>query len=249
MDDVFNRVFRRVTIAGTSLGQANEIIANVEGVEGETDDGLLYGTLGILANPRPQDADGAATGIAVVGADGLEPIATFDRRLAAARGALPTGALSLPGYQGQHVTTLEGAVAGQPKIIIEISGARVTLEGSVAGPTIKVERDGTPGVSVTIGPTNTVDVVRAGVAENVALYAPLQPLLQELVDTLQLLIAGDPFASPTPVPGLGTIIAALPGGSLLAAALATQLVTLLAASVAALNVSVASSAVLKASPT
>jgi len=234
MSDVFNKVFRRVTVTSTSLGPSNEINASVEGLDGETDDGLLYGTLGILANPKPQDADGAATGIAAVGQDELSTMATFDRRLAVARGPLPTGTISLPGYEGQHVTTHAGAVPGQAKITIEVGGAKAVFTSGT--------------------PAGTVDVTGAGTAENVALFAATQNFVTEILGFVELLCVGKLDAVPTPVPPvLGTLIAAsvIPGPvqALLTTAIATSYAQVTAAALAATNPAVASSSVLRASPT
>jgi hypothetical protein len=80
----------------------------------------------------------------------------------------------------------------------------------------------------------------------VALYDQMQSYLQELMDTLQLLIAGDPGAIP-PVPGLGTLLTALPGGAPLGTALIAQLAILVAASVTALDELQAASNSLQAS--
>jgi hypothetical protein len=240
MDDVFNKVHRRITIINTTLGQSNEVVATVEGLDGEVDESILYGTLGIIANPLPQNGDGAATGLAAVGADQNDPHATIDRRLTRARGPVPKGAISLPGYPGQHVTTEEGAVPGQPKVTIAVSGARITLEGGLAGPTIKIERDGPPAVSVTMGPGGTVDVVRAGIAENVALYAALQAYMTAQHAWIVL-------AQPTILAYL-TVIEPNPMGPLhlaFEAAFTAEGIAYNAAS----NPALASSAVLRASPT
>lgn len=83
-------------------------------------------------------------------------------------------------------------------------------------------------------------------AQNVALYPPLQPFLQETLDLLSLIVVGDPAAIP-PVPGLAPILAPFPGGAALASAMTTQLGLLKAAALTALSASTASSAVLKAS--
>lgn len=221
----FNLVWRNVDIVSTTTGRQNQILANVTGLDGETDaDTLVYGAGCVLFNPKP----GSANGLAAVGEDALYPVALSDKALSEARGAIPSGTGTLAGYEGQHVTVHEGAVPGQPKITIEVEGARAVFTGGLSGA--------------------TVDVTGAGTAENVALYAPIRPLLQEVVDTLQLLIAGDPTALPTPVPGLAVVFAALPGGPLLSAALVTQLGVLQGAATAALSASIASSAVLRASP-
>jgi hypothetical protein len=140
MSDVYNKVFRDVTIVSTSLGTSNEVKANVDGLDGEKDTSVLLGTLGIIANPKPQDVTGAAVGIAAVREDALTPIATMDRRLAQARGAIPTGTITLPGYEGQHVTVQEGALPGLPKVTIVAGGASITIETGVAGPTITIAR-------------------------------------------------------------------------------------------------------------
>lgn len=95
---------------------------------------------------------------------------------------------------------------------------------------------------------STCDVTKLGVAENVALYARIGTFLDE-VQTLLELIVGDPSAVP-PVPGLATLVGALPPpGPTISAALVTQLNVVKAAGVFALDSAVASSAVLRASPT
>lgn len=95
---------------------------------------------------------------------------------------------------------------------------------------------------------STVDVTKLGTAENVALYARIRTFLDE-VQTLLKIIVGDPTALPTPIPGLATLIAVVPGGAAISSALVAQLQIVKAAGVFALDANVASSAVLRASPT
>lgn len=155
---------------------------------------------------------------------------------------------ALPTQDPRHAALLEDEGKGGAQVYsVNNAGAvsRVFLAGSTGD--ITIQRASGP--QMAFG-ASTIDATKVSdTAQNVALYSPIQPTLQEIIDTLQLLIAGDPAAIPTPVPGLGTIIAALPGGPLLTAALTTQLALLQAAALTALDSSLASSSVLRASTT
>lgn len=131
-----------------------------------------------------------------------------------------------------------GGVASRVLVNVETPGSEEIVLAHGAGVTAKV----------TLGPTGTDVTGSSSLTFPVTLYPPILPYLQEVLDTLTLLIAGDPLALP-PVPGLGTLLAAVPGGAPLGTALVTQLLALTAASTTALNSAQASSAILRASTT
>lgn len=240
MEEIFNEVWRRFTLFGTSLGNRSQVLANIRGLaENEDDDGereeksLLYGVVGLLVRPKAKSATGAAIGFAAVSPDGLSPVATFDPRISEARGEIAEGTVSLAGYEGQHVTLQEGTLTNKPKIVIEVNGARIVVEQGAS--------------------SSTVDVTGVGVAENVALYSALQQHIIKLQSFIDLLCVGDEAAVP-PVPGiLPTLIAAsvLDGATktALTTALSTMYAQVVTTALAATNPAVASSAVLRASPT
>lgn len=169
--ELFNEVFRRVTVVGTAIGKGARVLANLRGLstgagdDGEKDEGsLLYGVIGLIVRPRPKNAAGAAHGIAAVAPDQLVPLAMFDPRIAQARGELSTGTISLAGYEGQHVTLEAARTHPYGKITIEVpqivgGGARLIIDGGALGPTIKLERDGPPPSSITLGPGGNVAIV------------------------------------------------------------------------------------------
>jgi len=225
MGDTFNRVWRTIDVVATTTGTKNQILANVAGLDGETDaDTLIYGAGCVLFNPKP----GSANGLAAVGEDRLYPVALADKALSEARGSIPAGTGTLAGYEGQHVTVHEGAVPGQAKITIEVLGAKMVFTGGA--------------------PAGTVNVTGVGAAENVALYGALRTHL-DAIQTLLGTIVGDPDGLP-PVPGLATLLNALgPPGQAIATLLVAQLEAVQTAGVAALNATIASSAILRASPT
>jgi hypothetical protein len=146
------------------------------------------------------------------------------------------------------------------RMIYAPSGIRVRLDDSeeaiemiVPGGTKQYLSSDLAFTSIANGPkieldTATVDVTKVGTAENVALYARIRTFLDE-VQTLLEIIVGDPTALPDPVPGLATLIAVVPGGVTIASNLVAQLQVVKAAGVFALDENVASSAVLRASPT
>lgn len=221
-------LFEIADVVATRQHGSGEVLSNLGDAArgtGIDSDVPAWGTPGFVSVPmRPS---GAGSEQAVFYVDGFRRFVfgRRDRRFAANAGTKDEGDAVVHGLS---------------------SGARLHVDDSA--PSLTMETATTPtNYRVVLG-TSGVDVTGVSTStQSVALYDPIQPLLQELVDTLQLLIAGDPLATPTPIPGLGTIIAALPGANLLAPALATQLTTLQAAAVAALNASLASSAVLRAS--
>lgn len=115
--NLFDRVFRRVDIIASSMGKGSAVLVNVRGFSAGPDDndaedfgGVgMYGTAGVLFNPRPSSQAGNAEAIAAASDTEPIPIATRDLRIAAARGPLPVGAVSLAGYTGAHVTSLDAA--------------------------------------------------------------------------------------------------------------------------------------------
>lgn len=199
----------------------------------------FWGIDGFLSRPANPDATGATQYVFVMDGNRRIAIGSRDRRF----------------YDGLETIDVGDRMIFAPSgIRIRFDDSEQSIEQRIPGGTAALLTFDGYTVSIANGTmlemtTSRVDVTKLGAAENVALYAPIQPLLQEIVDTLQLLIAGDPAALPTPVPGLSVVFAALPGGPALAAALVTQLGTLQASATNALNAAIASSSVLRASPT
>jgi hypothetical protein len=199
----------------------------------------FWGIDGFLSRPLNPDADGAAQYLFYCDGNQRYAIGSRDRRFFTGLETIDVGDRMIYAPSGIRIRlddseeAIEHRIPGGTTQYLAVDSFFVALN---AGTRIELDN-------------STCDVTKLGTAENVALYAPIQPLLQEIVDSLQLLIAGDPMALPTPVPGLGTVIAALPGGALLSAALVTQLGLVQAAAASALSSSIASSSVLRASPT
>jgi hypothetical protein len=101
----FDWVFTLARVVATSLkGPRRVLVANVEGIEGETsNEQLAFGALGVITRPLPPDADGAAEAICVRTEDGLMPIGWRDPRLSAQTNG-KAGEAILTGYYGGFVS-------------------------------------------------------------------------------------------------------------------------------------------------
>jgi hypothetical protein len=79
----FDWVFTLGRVVATALeGTKGALLANVEGIEGETSNRqLVYGPLGWFGRPLVPDANGAAEVICIRTEDGLLPIGMRDPRL------------------------------------------------------------------------------------------------------------------------------------------------------------------------
>jgi hypothetical protein len=101
----FDWVFSLARVVATSLkGTKKVLVANVEGIEGETsNEQIAYGALGVITRPLPPDENGAAEAICVRTEDGLLPVGWRDPRLSAqTNGKL--GEAILTGYYGGFVS-------------------------------------------------------------------------------------------------------------------------------------------------
>lgn len=108
---------------------------------------------------------------------------------------------------------------------------------------ITIQRSTT--AKIALSSTGTDVTGSSPATQNVALYSPIQPFLDAVKDLLGAIV-GDPTALP-PVPGLMTLFAALPGGTILASNLVDKLATLNTTALVALDSSLASSSALRAS--
>jgi hypothetical protein len=108
----FDWVFSLARVVATSLkGTKRVLLANVEGIEGETaNEQVAYGALGVITRPLPPDANGAAEAICIRVEDGLFPIAWRDPRLSAQTNGKPGEAI-LTGYYGGFVSLKPNATS------------------------------------------------------------------------------------------------------------------------------------------
>ena len=151
---------------------------------------------------------------------------------------------ALPTQDPRHATLLEDEGKGGAQIY-SVNDAGVVSRVFLAGSTGNITIQRASGPQMAFG-ASTIDATKvSSTVYNVALYSPIQPFL-DAVQTLLETIVGAPTAIP-PVPGLATLIAVIPGGPAIATNLVAQLIAVQAAGVTALDSSLASSSVLRAS--
>jgi hypothetical protein len=101
----FDWVFSLARIAATSLeGAKRVLLANVEGIEGETANRqIVYSALGWFGRPLDPDANGAADALCARVEDGLIPFAMRDPRLSVKTNG-KKGELGIAHYDGGFVS-------------------------------------------------------------------------------------------------------------------------------------------------
>lgn len=106
----FDWVFSLARIAATSLeGAKRVLLANVEGIEGETaNKQIVYSALGWFGRPLDPDANGAADALCARVEDGLIPFAMRDPRLSVKTNG-KKGELGIAHYDGGFVSLKRNA--------------------------------------------------------------------------------------------------------------------------------------------
>jgi hypothetical protein len=106
----FDWVFTLGRVVATTLeGAKKALLANVEGIEGETaNKQIVYSALGWFGRPLPPDANGAAEVICIRVEDGLIPIAMRDPRLSERTNA-KNGEIGIAQYDGGFVSLKRNA--------------------------------------------------------------------------------------------------------------------------------------------
>jgi hypothetical protein len=198
----------------------------------------FWGIDGFLSRPLNPDADGAAQYLFFCDGNQRYAIGSRDRRFFTGLETIDVGDRMIYAPSGIRIRlddseeAIEHKIPGGTTQYLAVDSFFVALN---AGTRIELDN-------------STCDVTKVGVAENVALYARLRTFLDE-VQTLLEMIVGDPSSIP-PALGLATVLNALPPPApAFATALLAQLEVVQTAGTFALDSTVASSAVLRASPT
>lgn len=211
---------------------------------GVASDVCFWGTDGFLSRPVDPDANGSAQMLFINDGNQRRIVGSRDRRF----------------YDG--LETIDGG----DRMVYSPCGIRVRLDESeqaieqiIPGGTKHYVSSDLVFTAIASGTTleiglSTIDAKKLGTPESVALYATLQECVTQLQGLVDLICVGQPDAIPAPVPGiLPTLIAAslIPGPlqTVLVAALAASYAQVVAANLAATNPLLASSAILRASPT
>ena len=228
-------------VTGSVTGANGEIRANLgDATKGTGIDRSVpfWGIDGFISRPADPDANGAAQYLYFCDGNQRYAIGSRDRRFYSQLEPIAVGDRMIHAPSGIRIRlddseeAIEQSIPGGTKHFLGSDLFFVSLQAGT-----KIEMD-----------TSTCDVSKLGTAENVALYARLRTFLDE-VETLLEMIVGDPTAVP-PALGLATLLNALPPPApTFGAALVAQLQVVKAAGVLALDASIASSSVLRASPT
>jgi hypothetical protein len=163
----FDWVFSLARVVATSLeGAKRVLLANVEGIEGETaNKQLVYSALGWFGRPLPPDANGAADALCARVEDGLIPFAMRDPRLSVKTNA-KNGELGIAHYDGGFISLKRNAASDGTDVTIyapKADGSKasvISIDTTDANSNITLMHDS--GVSVQLADGKVVIYNEAG---------------------------------------------------------------------------------------
>lgn len=163
----FDWVFSLARVVATSLeGAKRVLLANVEGIEGETaNKQIVYSALGWFGRPLPPDANGAADALCARVEDGLIPFAMRDPRLSVKTNA-KDGELGIAHYDGGFVSLKRNATSDGTDVTIyapKADGSKasvISIDTTTANSNVTIMHDS--GVSVQLAGSKILLMNRLG---------------------------------------------------------------------------------------